>query len=206
MQQNYGYIYFTKNSINNKKYLGSGKDLIPDIKKYSKENFEVYFWEYCRNQEELDTQEKYYIKKYNAVKDKMYYNILPGPCGWSMTGKTHSEETKKKMSEAKQGNKNHRFGKSPTLKTRNKLSEALKGEKSYLYKKVLSIETKKKMSLSKVGKNHPNFGKQLSEETKQKQSKAKLGIKQKIVKCPHCEKSGGKCLMSRYHFDNCKNK
>lgn len=28
--------------------------------------------------------------------------------------------------------------------------------------------------------------------------------KQPIITCPHCQKSGGKCNMLRYHFDNCK--
>lgn len=28
--------------------------------------------------------------------------------------------------------------------------------------------------------------------------------KQPVITCPHCQKSGGKCNMLRYHFDNCK--
>ena len=31
------------------------------------------------------------------------------------------------------------------------------------------------------------------------------GKKQKIITCPHCNKSGGNA-MKRWHFDNCKNK
>ena len=28
----------------------------------------------------------------------------------------------------------------------------------------------------------------------------------KVVSCPHCDKSGAKFNMTRYHFDNCKHK
>ena len=30
--------------------------------------------------------------------------------------------------------------------------------------------------------------------------------KYEVVVCPHCNKSGGKPGMTRYHFDNCKDK
>ena len=29
-------------------------------------------------------------------------------------------------------------------------------------------------------------------------------LKQRVVACPHCDKSGGVSNMSRHHFDNCK--
>ncbi len=32
------------------------------------------------------------------------------------------------------------------------------------------------------------------------------GKTQKIITCPHCDKSGGISLMKRYHFDNCNSK
>ena len=52
-----------------------------------------------------------------------------------------SEETKKKMSEVKSGERNGMFGKTPWNKGRT-----------------LSEETKQKMSNAKKGKNHPLFG------------------------------------------------
>jgi uncharacterized protein (DUF2345 family) len=44
-----------------------------------------------------------------------------------------------------------------------------------------------------------------SEETKLKMSKSHQGktITQETVTCPHCQKSGGKPNMMRYHFDKC---
>lgn len=36
------------------------------------------------------------------------------------------------------------------------------------------------------------------------QTNAPKGIKKEVVTCPHCNKSGGKPVMTRYHFENCK--
>ena len=54
-------------------------------------------------------------------------------------GKHHSEETRKKMSEAKNGENHPMFGKHHSEETRKKMSEATKG-------KPHSEETKRKMS------------------------------------------------------------
>jgi hypothetical protein len=75
-------------------------------------------------------------------------------------GRTLSEETKRKMREAKEG-KNH----SLLEETRRKMSEALKG-------RTFSEETKRKMSEAKKGKTSNKKGTLLSEETKRKISEA----------------------------------
>lgn len=61
-----------------------------------------------------------------------------------MYGKHHSEETKKKQSEAKKGHYT-------SEETRNKMSEAHKGENNSMYGKKHSDETKKKMGKSHKG-------------------------------------------------------
>lgn len=81
------------------------------------------------------------------------------------TGKTHSEESKKKMSEVKKGENNYWYGKQHSDETKKKMSEAHKG-------KTHSEESKKKMSESKKGENHPLYGKHHSEETKIKMAKS----------------------------------
>lgn len=96
-----------------------------------------------------------------------------------------SEETRKKMSEAQKGEKNHFYGKTHTEETRKKISEANKG-------RIFSEETRKKISESNKGKAYSeesrrkiseankgripwNKGKQLSEEARKKMSEAKKG-------------------------------
>lgn len=104
-------------------YLGSGKYLKRAINKYGKENFKSTVLEWCNTQEELNEKERYYIKLYNAQKSSDYYNISEGG-DWGdvskgMTqeqykswgekirqhhlGTKHSEETKKRQSQARLG-------------------------------------------------------------------------------------------------------
>ena len=73
-------------------------------------------------------------------------------------GKHHSEETRKKISEANKGENNPRFGKPSTFKGKHH-----------------SAETRNKMSESRKGKNHPFFGKHHSEKTRRKMSKTHIG-------------------------------
>lgn len=51
-----------------------------------------------------------------------------------------------------------------------------------------------------------HIGKTRSIETKKLMSEQRIGKKQRIVKCYHCEVSGGAATMPRWHFDNCKYK
>ena len=79
----------------------------------------------------------------------------------SKLGKTISEETKKKIGLAQSGDKNHMWGKTISEETKRKIGLAHRG-------RVFSVETKRRMSLAQSGKNNPNFGKTTSEETKEK--------------------------------------
>ena len=72
-----------------------------------------------------------------------------------------SEETRKKISEARTGNQH-------SEETRIKISESLSGNHH-------SEETRRKMSEARTGENNPNFGKHHSEETRKKMSEAQTG-------------------------------
>ena len=84
-------------------------------------------------------------------------------------GKTHSKETRKKISKgnmvAKLGN-TYRLGKTHTNKTKNQISNSLKGNSNKLgkigYK--LSEETKKKMSAARTGDQNPAKRKDVREK------------------------------------------
>lgn len=143
----------------------------------------------------------------------------------SCKGKNHpnygkplwSDCQKKKISERQKGEGNSMYGRDPwnkskktgplSNKTKKKISQSNMG-------KTLSPETKKKISetMSGVPKSeshkqklsNANKGKKRSKESIEKTAAALRGRSHDLVKCPHCEKRGGKTSMYRWHFDNCK--
>lgn len=102
------------------------------------------------------------------------------------------------------GENNPNFGNKYSKETRLILSRHAKervGSRNNFYGKKHSEETRAIISKSSSGNKH-------SEETKQKMSVAHSGKKKnlKIVVCPYCDREGSGPNMSRYHFNNCKNK
>lgn len=162
-------IYSLMNAINGKMYIGksirddiesswsrpkshlSGKGSVlvfAAVKKYGIENFLILILhkEGC-TKEKLIELEKYYIGHFKTFGENGY-NLTAGGDGF--TG-THSEQTKKKMSQSKLGNKSYNFGK------RTPESIKLMQSISHIGKR-LTEETKKKISESgKVAQNRPDI-------------------------------------------------
>ena len=86
--------------------------------------------------------------------------------GEGSSGVIQNEETKRKHSEVKKGEKHYCYGKF--------------GKNHPRYGIKHSEETKSKISKANKGENHPNYGKTHSEETKRKQSEVKKGKKHSI--------------------------
>lgn len=180
----FGYIYLTTNNINNhkyigqhkansfqgSKYLGSGTALLLAIEKYGKENFTIEMLKECQTKEELDEQEQYYIRFYNAQEDPNFYNISKGgeagPGGPMFKGHKHSEETRLAMSANRRGSNNSNFGNRWTEEQkqmqRERIGDRYKGEGNPNY--------------GKRGKDSPNYGRQFSKERN-----AKIAEKRKTL-------------------------
>ena len=159
-------------------YHGSGVLWTKVLKKRPKELIKEEYIKTCYSEEEMNSDEQYYIK----VFDTLY------PNGYNLTeggeGCVASEETRKKISEAVKGlfvgEKNPMFGKHHSEETKKKMSKSLKGKPAPNKGIPMSDEQKKKLSESKkgkmVGEKHPMFGKHLSEEIKKKMSKSLKGL------------------------------
>ena len=106
----------------------------------------------------------------------------------------HSEETKKKISEANTGNK-------LTDIHKKAISERRKGVPTRPKGFVMSAETKKKLSQARLGKS---WGHKHSDETKKKMSDWQKGIPKPKIACKHCGKEVSIMNVERWHNENCK--
>jgi len=151
------------------------------IRKYGSDIFEIIEIDSTDTKDKALELESKYIKEYDTFNSG--YNMNEGGVGlvyhtdeskqkmsennyWKgknrsgelnpMFGKTHSEETKRLMSEKKKGlysGENHPlYGKHHTEETKKKISEANLGKSAWNKGKLLSEETKNKISETKTGK------------------------------------------------------
>ena len=202
------------------KYKGSGKYWLRHLKTHGEKEVET-LW-YCLFVEENSCIEfaLMFSQQQNIIKSENWLN-LKAEDGLNIgsnsrinfhhtqetkekmsvlkTGVTHSEETKKLLSNI-QSNRSEEW--------RNKISLANKGRVSTFNGRSHSEESRRKMSIARIGNtnsvgNKAALGCIRSEETRKKISEANKG-KHPIVICPHCLKEGGRNNMYRWHFNNCK--
>jgi len=127
------------------------------------DNFEKDWYE-CPD-EDLNFDEELLVREMGTLSPNGY-NLKEG--GGSK-GKM-SEETKQKQREAKIGEKNHNYGKTPSEETRRKIRKGNTGKKH-------SKETKHKIREAKGGVNHHMYGKTHSVDTKTRIGEANTGKK-----------------------------
>ena len=127
--------------------------------KHGEDSFTFEVLEYC-GKERLIEREQFYIDN-----EKPAYNI--SPTAGSSLGVKHTDEAKRKISEANKGEKHAFYGKHHTDETKRKMSETNKG-------KVFSDETKRKISEANKG-NQNRLGVKLTDDTKRKISEANKG-------------------------------
>lgn len=139
--------------------------------------------------------------------------------GEGAAGRIVSNESKRKQVESRRNGAGYEVSE----EKRKKISETLKGFGKGISK---SEEHKIHIKESKTGSKNPMFGKDPwnkgIKKEKIKKEKGKPGAKKgssnslkgrpshlrgtvkELNTCPHCNKSGGKGAMQRWHFDNCK--
>ena len=177
------FIYMTTNLITGEKYigkhygteddsyLGSGKILQRAILKYGKENFKRDILYISKNSEENNLKEKEFIKKFNAIEDRTFYNIAEGGDGgdiFHILPIEQQEQLKEKARLRCSGSGNPMYGKHHSEETKDKLRQI---DKSY----TKSQEYRDNMSKIKSGEGNGMYGKHHSEESKQKMSESKKG-------------------------------
>lgn len=146
-----GFVYMTTCHINNKKYigsclysrkacswktyLGSGKLLRADMKKYGKEHFSKIILEESDDLDKLRKLEEFYILAYDAVNSKDFYNMKYASMGgdtYTMQDNDSKLKIKAKKSKSLSGMNNPMYGKKKT----SKMIDAVKSSNStqILYK------------------------------------------------------------------------
>lgn len=134
--KHFGYIYITRNNINNKLYLGlnykkqkgylgSGKHLKNAIKCYGKDNFVKYIIDFANNKDELEDLEVYYICHffgYDIAFNDNWYNITSGR---QRGGNSWAGYTEKEREERIHKQHLKMSGRHPTEETLYKMSKAV---------------------------------------------------------------------------------
>jgi hypothetical protein len=207
------YVYRITNTVLNKHYYGvrtskidpkldlgfkyfsssSDKEFI-QIQKENPQDYKYKIIKIFNSRVEAAELEIFLHKKFNVVVNESFYNKANSTSsGWDTTGTILSNEHREKLSMAK-------IGTSRTNETKLKISNSTKG----IPKPPFSHEHREKLSMAKKGKPSNQLGISRTNETKLKMSNAQKGVPKEQVECPYCGKIGGKPIMGRYHFENCK--
>ena len=204
----YNYMYYTvyqiTNTLNNKiyigkhqtldindNYMGSGVALKSAILKYGLEYFTKTILFVFDSEEEMNSKEKEIVTEEFTLRNDNYNLGVGGEGGPHFKGRSHSNDTKRKLSkissnkifseETKQKLSNNHFSKKDPEQHR----QIVRRNGTLASKN----PTKTSNSLKTYYKNHPS---------------SNIGRVRLKVTCPFCNKEGAKNTMIRWHFDNCK--
>ena len=231
-----GKIYIGQEKGNNINYLGSGKILKLSVKKYGSENFKKEILQTCSDQIELNEAEVFWINSSNCL-HPIGYNICNGAFGgdnftnnpnkeitrkklsekshgWifnNWSGRTHSDQSKEKMSESKKGKATRGIGWHHSDKTKQKLSEKfinITYEERYGVERSEIIKQKnREKSIGRsydrtdiCGENNPSK----TQESRKKISDKKKENDKIKIKCEFCNIEFTKPNYIKSHGKNCK--
>lgn len=167
-----GKLYFGKTTQNPLTYMGSGLHWKHHIRKHGKSHVITLWYQLYDNVFDLVADALSMSKAFDIVESETWLNMkyengLDGNmCGiyHPLFGKSHTQETKDKISHSISGSSNPFYGKSHSQETKDKLANTNSGYKSYWKDRHHSQETKDK--ITKANKN-----KVPSDTTKDKISK-----------------------------------
>ena len=177
-----GKRYIGSDSNDNPKYYGSGVYIKKAIKKYGKGNFHKETLCRTNDIEMMKNLEEYFINFTNAYLSPLFYNATKysvgvSKCTWKNSiseknkgnkynlGKSHSQETKDKISNSNRGNTHTDYFKE--LKRKKAIGN------TYALGNKLTKEQKEKISHSKI--NHPCYlDPKRNEKIREKNSKPVL--------------------------------
>lgn len=217
-----GYHFQTSNPFSFDGYLGSGMSLIRAIKKYGVDCFireTIFVYEDASS---ALAKEKDIVNESFINRPDVYNLTVGGGLPPSHKGIPKSEDHKKKIG-------NSQIGKILTEKHKNNIKSSLTGKKRIprtaktrdaISKSLTGVnhtETRKRnmrnnqpdrsgnrnSMFGKVGEANPNFGRKNTNATLTIMKEAALAS-QFVVVCPHCQTSGKRSGMQRWHFDNCR--
>lgn len=209
----YNYIYQITNLINGKIYVGAhSSDILDDdymgsgiairraIRKYGVDNFQKDILATFDSVEDMFSAEAE-IVNLDFVAQIGTYNLREGGLG----GRP-SEETRKKQSE---GIKNSYTA--SLLEKKSKIMQEKAKDAEYIrnlsegIRRSYSGERGKKLRELRGASTKERWEALSEKERKERMRKASAGVSKRVT-CPHCGKTGGQSNMTRFHFENCKEK
>lgn len=216
--QKYHYVYRITNIIKQKHYYGTrtskclpiedlgikyfssskDKDFIQD-QKSSPSNYKYKIIRiFDTRKEAIELEIKLHDRFDVGINESFYNRSKQTSSRFDTTGLKNTKSQRLLNSAKNSGKNNAMFGRS----VYEVWVEKYGVERAIILKNEMFIKRSKSVS----GENNPNYGNKWSDYKKELMSIKKRGIKFEKIICPHCGKEGGGPNMTRYHFENCKDK